>query len=96
MHVVTHNICFNGEISKNIPKWATSWENLFSPYANNKGADQPAHPLASPCSWAGQFVSYLVANPEVRFSRHKAQIIIKYLNYLFLREAEAFQTVLTI
>ena len=24
-------------------KWATSWESLFLPYANNKGADQPAH-----------------------------------------------------
>ena len=24
--------------------WATSWENLFMPYTNNKGADQPAHP----------------------------------------------------
>ena len=24
--------------------WATSWENLFMPYANNKGADQSAHP----------------------------------------------------
>ena len=24
--------------------WATSQENLFMPYANNKGADQPAHP----------------------------------------------------
>ena len=23
---------------------ATSWENLFLSYANNKGADQPAHP----------------------------------------------------
>ena len=23
--------------------WATSWENLFLPYANNKDADQPAH-----------------------------------------------------
>ena len=23
---------------------ATSWENLFMPYANNKGADQPARP----------------------------------------------------
>ena len=23
--------------------WATSWENLFMPYANNIGADQPAH-----------------------------------------------------
>ena len=25
-------------------KWATSWENLFMPYANNKGIYQPAHP----------------------------------------------------
>ena len=25
-------------------EWAPSWENLFLPYANNKGADQPAHP----------------------------------------------------
>ena len=25
-------------------KGAMSWENLFMPYANNKGADQPAHP----------------------------------------------------
>ena len=24
--------------------WAMSWENLFMTYANNKGADQPAHP----------------------------------------------------
>ena len=24
--------------------WATSWENLFMSYADNKGADQPSHP----------------------------------------------------
>ena len=24
--------------------WATSWENLFMSYANNKDAEQPAHP----------------------------------------------------
>ena len=24
--------------------WAPSWENLFLPYANNKGADLPTHP----------------------------------------------------
>ena len=23
--------------------WASSWQNLLLPYANNKGADQPAH-----------------------------------------------------
>ena len=34
-----HVICF-----MNFMIWATSWENLFMQYANNKGADQPAHP----------------------------------------------------
>ena len=24
--------------------WSSSWENLFLPYANNKGAHQPVHP----------------------------------------------------
>ena len=32
--------------------WATSWENLFLPHANNKGADQPAHS----CSLISTFV----------------------------------------
>ena len=32
--------------------WATSWENLFLSYANNKSADQPAHP----CSLISTFV----------------------------------------
>ena len=32
--------------------WVTSWKNLFLPYANNKGADQPAHP----CSLISTFV----------------------------------------
>ena len=63
--------------------WATSWENLYMPQANNKGADQPATctfvihylytitPEAATshlCSWAGWFESYLVANPLDRFS----------------------------
>ena len=34
------------------PIWATLWENLFIPYANNKGADQPAHP----CSLISAFI----------------------------------------
>ena len=29
---------------KCLKTWTTSWENLFNPFANNKGADQPAHP----------------------------------------------------
>ena len=72
------------------------------PYANNKGADQPAHPrslisaffvrcldsiiplvsiskifkpLLSFCACAGRFESYLVENPEYRFSRDEAQIL---------------------
>ena len=27
-----------------VNNWATSWETLFMPYANNKGADQPVYP----------------------------------------------------
>ena len=72
----------------------------FLPYANNKGADQPAHPqsdqhlccslpryyntatfyiqnfkpLASRCNLAGQLRSYLVGNPEDRFSRDVAHL----------------------
>ena len=73
--------------------WAMSWKNLFMPYANNKGEDQPVHPrslirgffvhcldskpLASLCSWAGQFESYMVANPEDRFSCDEAHMIFK-------------------
>ena len=33
-------------------KSASSWENMFLPYTNNKGADQPAHP----CSLISTFV----------------------------------------
>ena len=48
--------------------WATSWQNLLLPYANNRGADQcntsicysrNFKTLASLCSWAGRFESYL-------------------------------------
>ena len=79
---------------------ATSWENLFMPYVNNKGADQHAHPrnlisafvvrwlgsiipilakskisrLASCCSWAGRYESYLVANAKDRFSHDVAHL----------------------
>ena len=31
-------------LKKRLHIWATPCENLFLPYANNKGADQPAHP----------------------------------------------------
>ena len=36
--------------------WATSWENLFIPYANNKGADQPVHL----CSLISAFVVHFL------------------------------------
>ena len=39
--VVTHSIL---SWRNTLPIWVTSWENLFMPNANNKGADQPAHP----------------------------------------------------
>ena len=37
--VLLHHICLT-----NTNIWSTPWENLFMPYANNKGADQPVHP----------------------------------------------------
>ena len=80
----------------------------FLPYANNKGADQPAHPrslisafvihcldsiipllaiaeiwtLASLCSWAVWFESYLVANPKDRFSRNVAHMSRSWFIFL--------------
>ena len=41
------------QLKPSIP-WALSWENLFMPYANNKGADQPAHPRLC-CSLPGKY-----------------------------------------
>ena len=41
---------------------------------NNKDADQPAHPCCL-CSKAGWFESYLVVNPEDRFSCVKAHTL---------------------
>ena len=60
---------------------ATSWENPFMPYANNKGADistcssRNFKTLASIISWAGRVVSYLVGNSEDRISLDEAQIV---------------------
>ena len=55
----------------------------FKPYANNTGADpyntfsfyiQTCKPLASLCGCAERFESYLVENPEDRFSRDEVQL----------------------
>ena len=72
--------------------WAVWWENLFVPYANNKGADlrlccslprqyntytcysQTFKPLPSFCGCPGWFQSYLVENPEDRFSRDEVHM----------------------
>ena len=96
--------------------WATSWENLgFFPYANNKGADQPAHPRSlistfivhclessfyiqnfkpphSFCGCAGRFVSYLVGNPEDRFSRDEAHLSFNFQipTFALFRKWKAF------
>ena len=67
-------------------KWATSNEkNLFMPCANNKGADQPAQPLANFCSWADRFEAYLGGNPEDRFSHDVAQINCVYKRTILQR-----------
>ena len=40
----TYDKNFAHEIVTENMMWATTWENLFMPYANNKGANQPAYP----------------------------------------------------
>ena len=45
LSLLTCRVTFNeGYALKNVNnKWSTSWKNLLLQYANNKGADQPAH-----------------------------------------------------
>ena len=48
--------------------WATSWENLFMPYANNKGADQPVHPRSLISAFVVRCLDHmipLVSIPEI-------------------------------
>ena len=88
-----------GYLAQSVLIWAMPWENLFVPYANNKGTDQPAHLhslisafvihcldslisfavlwlLSCFYSWAERFESYLVKNPEDRFSHDLAHLAI--------------------
>ena len=41
---VFHSGWYWPEVKQMLNKWAMSWENLFTQYVNNKGADQPVHP----------------------------------------------------
>ena len=41
--VLMKELKFKGGDTISFNKWATSWENLFMPYVNNKGADQTVH-----------------------------------------------------
>ena len=43
-HFLSCRGSFKRHIMRQTSIWAMSWENLFLPYANNKGTDQPAHP----------------------------------------------------
>ena len=48
--------------------WATSWENLFMPYVNNKGTDQPAHPRSLISAFVFRCLDsiiHLVSIPEI-------------------------------
>ena len=45
--------------------WASSWENLFLPYANNKGADQPAHPHSLISTFVVRCLLSLVSISEI-------------------------------
>ena len=45
----------------NTPIWAASWENLFMPYANNKGADQPGHPRSLISAFAVRCLNSIIS-----------------------------------
>ena len=47
--------------------WATSWENLFMPYAKNKGTDQPAHIRSLISAFVVQRRRSACAQPDQRF-----------------------------
>ena len=45
---------------KAIITWATSWENLFMPYTNNNGADQPAHQRSLVSSFVVRYLDSII------------------------------------
>ena len=47
-------------LRENVDKWATSWENLFKPYANNKGADRPARPHSLISTFVGHYLDSII------------------------------------
>ena len=52
--------------------WVTSWENLFMPYANNKGADQPAHPHSLISAFVVRWIDSII--PLVSISKFQDSI----------------------
>ena len=58
--------------------WISKRSNIYTCYI------QSLKILACFCGCAGRFVSYLVANPEDRFSRDEAHIICKNSNYILM------------
>ena len=53
--------------------WATSWESLFMPYANNKGTGQPAHPRSLISTFSIRCLGSIIpilANINSKFLRH--------------------------
>ena len=60
-------------------KWAMSWENLFMPYANNKGADQPAHPHSLISSFVVRCLEFRIPIPVIsKISRFKLASVAEH------------------
>ena len=60
--------------------WSASLLSLPRLYKTSSFYIRNFKPLPSFCGCAGRFVSYLVTNPEDRFSRDEAHMIFKYCN----------------
>ena len=77
--------CASGQSDQHLCCSLPGWYNTYTCYSQNFKT------LVSLCSWAGRFESYLVANPEDRFTRDKAQFnITLYMKALHGRCATDF------
>ena len=55
--------------------WAMSWEKLFQPYGNNKGADQPVHPRSLISTFVVRCIDSIIPillNPKFQDSSFKS------------------------
>ena len=65
--------------------WATSWENVFIPYANNKGTDQPAHPRSLISAFVVRCLDSIIHLVSIfEISRLRHSLLLSRLVWVYL------------